>query len=928
VVTRTAPAPHETSPRPERTALPRPTSKRATTPLMKQYLAIKEAHPREVLFFRMGDFYEMFFEDAELVSRVLGIAQTTRASGSDGAYAMAGFPHHALDRYLPRMIANGHRVAICEQVEDPATVKGKRVVKREVIEVVTPGTLTDERLLDERQTNYLLGIHVDRRKRRAGLAWFEASSGRFQVTEAPLDGLGAELERIGPAEIVIADKLLTAGDRGAELAGTADEPWEFGFLSSLQRAAPVSGVADWAFRPAAALEALCDGFGVQTLKGMGLADEATYVPAAHAVINYVSEMKPGYLDRLDRFGRGIELFHHEEHLALDPATARCLEITRPLRDGSAGREATLCGALDRTKTAMGSRLFREWLLAPLCGVEAIERRQDAVEALIGAPAAHEALSKALGQVYDLERLAARAASKRVGPRDLAALRDSLARLPEVQAAARGAVAALPAKESKEDFFGEAGPLLCEIADRLAPLAPLQERLASALAERPAASIREGQVLAKGLSKELDRLRSVTEDAGAALREFQERESEATGIPSLKVGYNKVFGYYLEVTQAHKAKVPERYIRKQTLKSCERFLTPELKELESEILTARERTEALETQLLSELKDEVAEAGAAILGSAAAAAELDVLSGLATLSRERDYVRPQLRKDTAIKIVQGRHPVLDAGEARARFVPNDLELGRDAGRLHLITGPNMAGKSTYIRQAALLVLLAQTGSFVPAQSAEIGVCDRIFARVGAGDELAQGLSTFMVEMTETANILRHATKRSLVILDEVGRGTSTYDGVSLAWAIAEHLHDAVEARTLFATHYHELTGMAALRAGVRNRNVAIEERDGEITFLHQIVPGSADRSYGIHVARLAGVPPTVLRRAQLILGQLEQGTFDPGAIAPAPREPERQLALFSSPSEDPLRARLREVKLDATTPIDALLLLQELQGLLE
>ncbi|MBL4849272.1 MAG: DNA mismatch repair protein MutS [Planctomycetes bacterium] len=895
---------------------------------MKQYLEIKEAHPREVLFFRMGDFYEMFFEDAELVSRVLGITQTTRASGSAGAYAMAGFPYHALDRYLPRMIKAGYRVAICEQVEDPALVKGKRVVKRAVIEVVTPGTLTDERLLDERKANYLLGIHVDRRRRKVGLAWFEASSGRFQVGETPLDSLDAELERIGPAEIVIADKVLGVADRGAERAGSDEEPWEFGFVARLSRVAPVSGVADWAFRPAAALEALCEGFAVKTLKGMGLSDEATYVPAAHAVINYVSDMKPGYLDNLDRFGRGIELYHHEEHLALDPATARCLEITRPLRDSGGGQEATLFGALDRTQTAMGGRLLREWLLAPLCGVEAIERRQEAVEALLAAPGAHQSLSAALRQVYDLERLAARAASKRVGPRDLAALRDSLARLPEVGEAARGAVAAIPAKESEEDFFAEQAPLLCEIADRLAPLAPLQELLGLALEDRPAATIREGRVLRTGRSPELDRLRSVTEDAGTALREFQEREVELTGIPSLKVGYNKVFGYYLEVTQAHKNKVPERYIRKQTLKTCERFLTPELKELETEILSARERADELEGALLAELKDEVAQAGAAILTSAAAAAELDVLSGLATLAREGDYVRPALRKDTRIKIIQGRHPVLDVGEARARFVPNDLEMGPDTGRMHLITGPNMAGKSTYIRQAALLVLMAQTGSFVPAVSAEIGVCDRIFARVGAGDELAQGLSTFMVEMTETANILRHATKRSLVILDEVGRGTSTYDGVSLAWAIAEHLHDVVEARTLFATHYHELTGMAALRAGVRNRNVAVEERGNEITFLHQIVPGSASRSYGIHVARLAGVPPVVLRRAHTILGQLEEGTFDPGAPPQAPRDPERQLGLFNSVSEDPLRARLRELSLDETTPMDALLLLQELQGLLE
>ena len=926
MVTRSALAPHETESRAERRALPRPESATASTPLMRQYLEIKEAHPREVLFFRMGDFYEMFFEDAKLVSRVLGITQTTRASGSDGAYAMAGFPYHALDRYLPRMIAAGHRVAICEQVEDPSQVQGKRIVKREVIEVVTPGTLTDERLLEERRSNYLLGVHLDRRRRRVGLAWFEASSGRFLVGEVPSEDLETELERIGPAEIVVADKVLGASDRSQDRSED-EAPWERAFCASLARAAPVSSTADWAFRPAAALESLCEGFGVKTLKGMGLDDEASYVPAAHAVIHYVSEMKPGYLEHLDRFGRGIELYHPEEHLALDPATARCLEITRTLRDGNAGREGTLLGAIDRTQTAMGGRLLREWLLAPLRGVEAIERRQDALQALLDAPAEHEALSRALHQVYDLERLAARAASGRVSPRDLAALRDSLARLPEVQAAALAAAARGPAS-CEDDFFGAEPPLLCAIAARLAPLAPLQARLAQSLCERPAAAIREGRVVAEGVSPELDRLRSVTEDASVALREFQEREAEATGIPSLKVGYNKVFGYYLEVTQANRAKVPARYVRKQTLKHAERFLTPELKELESEILTARERAEALETALLAELREVVAAAGASILASAGAAAELDVLSSFTTLARQGDYVRPKLRKDTKIRIVQGRHPVLDVGEGRERFVPNDLELGQEAGRLHLITGPNMAGKSTYIRQCALLVLLAQTGAFVPASEAEIGVCDRIFARVGAGDELAQGLSTFMVEMTETANILRHATKRSLVILDEVGRGTSTYDGVSLAWAIAEHLHDLVEARTLFATHYHELTGMAALRAGVRNRNVAVEERGNEITFLHQIVPGSADRSYGIHVARLAGVPPAVLKRAAVILAQLEQGSFDPGAAPPTPREPERQLGLFNSVSEDPVRARLREVAVEQTTPLEALLLLQELRGLLE
>ncbi|MGE0706851.1 MAG: DNA mismatch repair protein MutS [Planctomycetota bacterium] len=956
---RTEPAPHEVqSDAPEGRARsaphPRPASEQATTPLMKQYLEIREEHPGEVLFFRMGDFYEMFYEDAELVSRVLGIALTSRASGSDGCYAMAGFPHHALDRYLPRMIAAGHRVAICEQVEDPALVKGKRVVRREVIEVITPGTLTDERLLEERRSNYLLALHLPRRNARScGLAWFEASSGRFQVAEVELEALEGELARIAPAEVLLAERVQREGsarqradqDHGLE----AEEPTAAGrVLAALAGVAPVTPVPDWVTRPEAALERLCERMAVKTLAGLGLQDAASYVPAAHAVLHYVSEVKPGYLDRFDRFGRGIELYRPAEHLALDPATARCLEITRPLRDGSqgggGGREATLLGAIDRTQTAMGCRLLREWLLAPLRQVAAIEARQDAVAALLAAPAAHEALVRGLRQVYDLERLAARAASGRASPRDLASLRDSLARLPEVQAAARAAreAGAPPAP-------GGLAParLLDAIADRLDPLQPLCAALAAALQERPAASVREGKVLARGYDAELDRLRRATDDVAELLAEFQAREQERTQIPSLKVGYNKVFGYYLEVTAAHRKKVPERYVRKQTLKHVERFLTPELKELEGEILTARERAEQLETELLAALRERVADAGAALLASSAAAAELDVLAALATLARERGYVRPRVREGGRLWIAEGRHPVLDLGEGRERFVPNDVELeaggpqqpgARDAsagpGSLHLITGPNMAGKSTYIRQVALLVLLAQTGSFLPAREAEVGVVDRIFARVGAGDELAQGLSTFMVEMTETANILRHASAQSLVILDEVGRGTSTYDGVSLAWAIAEHLVAAVGARTLFATHYHELTGMAALEPGVRNRNVAVEERGAEISFLHRIVPGSADRSYGIHVARLAGVPPRVLARAKVILRQLEDGTFDPTAgigagtgVAMGGSEPAlAQLPLFGVVGEDRLRARLRELVVEETTPLEALLLLQELKRL--
>jgi len=892
----------------------RPPSASAATPLMRQYLSIKEEHPDEVLFFRLGDFYEMFFEDAETVARVLGIVCTKRSTGPD-SYPMAGFPVHAVDRYLPRLIAQGYSVAICEQVEDPATVKGKRIVERKVIEVITPGTLTSDTLLDERSANFLLAVHLPRGRasRACGLAWFEVSSGRFLVAEVDRDALEAEVLRIGPAEVLVADGLL----RKAE---TDDDPPPE--VALLARHAPLAGVPDWVLGRERALDDLKERYGVATLAGLGLEDRAPYVPAACAALHYVTQKKPGLLDHLGEMGRGIERFQPEAHLCLDPATSRCLEITAPLREGG-GRSATLLGAIDRTRTAMGGRLLREWLMAPLRDVARIAARQDAVAALVGAPDALDDLGAALAQVYDLERLAARAASGRAGPRDLAALRDSLARLPAVEAAALAAAGGSPA------------PLLEETAARLDPLDALCRDLEATLVEKPAAAPKDGRVIAEGRSEELDGIRSEASDVNGALARFQEREVERTGIPSLKIGFNKVFGYYLEVTQAHRKKVPADYVRKQTLKSCERFLTPELKELEGRILSARDRAEQLEQALFAELRTRVAGQARALIASAEAAARLDVLAGLARLARERGWVRPVVSEGAGLRIEGGRHPVLDLQEGHERFVPNDLVIGGDAGTVHVITGPNMAGKSTYIRQSALLVLLAQTGAFLPVDAAEVGVVDRVFARVGSGDELAHGLSTFMVEMTETANILRHATDRSLVILDEVGRGTSTYDGVSLAWAIAEYLHDRTRARTLFATHYHELTGMAAVRTGVRNMNVKVEERGDEVFFLHRVVPGSADRSYGIHVARLAGVPSRVLARAQVILRQLEGGTFDAGAVRDAerPREAaaeadDAQLGLFQTVAEDALRARLREVEVEATTPLDALALLAELKGLAE
>ncbi len=713
--------------------------------------------------------------------------------------------------------------------------------------------------------------------------------------------------------------------------GDAPFESELGLARVVQRAVPGSALApapDWAFDEKAALAFLREKLGVATLAGFDVDDGSPCVGASHALLRYAEEKKPGFLGHI----REVVRHRPEAHVAIDAATARCLELVETLR----GREraGSLLGALDATRTAMGGRLLREWMLSPLRDVEAIEARQDAIAALIETRGALDAVREGLAKVYDLERLAGRVSSGRATPRDLAALRDSLGHLPALRKEALGA------SSPRKGLTPRAGGRLRDVAARLDPLAPLLERLGRTLVAQPAATASEGEIIAVGVSSELDELREIARDATAHLARFQAQEIEKTGIPSLKVGYNSVFGYYIEVTQAHRDKVPDEYIRKQTLKNCERFLTPELKELEGKILTARERAEGLEASLLRELKDEVARAAPQLLASARAVAELDALAGLAYVARERGYVRPRVAAHGGLAIVAGKHPVLAATEGEP-FVPNDLLLSDlkadeaprkdDEGRIIVITGPNMAGKSTYIRQTALLVLLAQVGSFVPAESAEVGICDRIFARVGAADDLARGLSTFMVEMTETANILRHATDRSLVVLDEVGRGTSTYDGVSIAWAIVEHLHDQTRCRALFATHYHELVGLASTKRWVANRTCAIRETrasskggPGQIVFLRKIVPGAADRSYGLHVARLAGVPGTVVERAEEILHGLESGSFD-ALHAPEKEAPTSQLGLFAAPLER-ITSRLRAFDPDRTTPLDALLILSELKEL--
>jgi DNA mismatch repair protein MutS len=919
----------------------RPRAVDAKTPLLKQYLTLKEAHEDEVLFFRCGDFYEMFYDDAETVSKALGLVLTTRGPGQEEC-PMCGIPHHAIDRYLPRLIRMGFRVAICEQMEDPKSVQGKRIVERAVIEVITPGTLTDEKLLDEKEPCWLLAVNRPKRG-SLGLAWIDVSTGRFYVTDVPREAqaLEDELARVRPREVLIPEAAVRAL---ADTPGSPAQPidTDLGLAQVVRRALPgaaLGAAPDWAFDGEQALVFLREKLGVATLACFDVEDRSPCVAAGHALLRYAEEMKPGFLKHV------TEIVRHrpEAHVAIDAATARCLELVETLR----GREraGSLLGTIDASRTAMGGRLLREWMLSPLRDIAAIEARQDAIEALLGNKGALESVRDGLAKVYDLERLAGRVSSGRATPRDLAALRDSLAHLPALREKALEA----SAKPAPFPASGGAGGRLVSVAAKLDPLAPLSARLEKTLVPQPAASPSDGEIVAAGIDPELDELRGIARDATSHLARFQAREVERTGIPSLKVSYNSVFGYYIEVTQTHRDKVPEDYVRKQTLKNCERFLTPELKELEGKILTARERAEGLEATLLRELKDEVASAAPSLLSSARAVAELDAIASLAQVARDRGYVRPRVRPHSGTAIVAGKHPVLDAASTGEPFVPNDLLLedlpagpvpdgpgNEEKGRILVITGPNMAGKSTYIRQTALLVLLAQIGSFLPAASAEIGICDRIFARVGAADDLARGLSTFMVEMTETANILRHATERSLVVLDEVGRGTSTYDGVSIAWAIVEHLHDHVRCRALFATHYHELVGLARTKALVANRTCAVREtprgkgkgQPGDVVFLRKIVPGGADRSYGLHVARLAGVPEPVVARAQKILAGLESGSFDALHARPAePETPKAQLALFESPRER-IAARLRSFDPNRTTPLDALVILSELKALAE
>src|SRR5437870_4624401 len=841
---------------------------------MQQYREIKARYPQTILFFRMGDFYEMFEDDARLAARELGLTLTSRNNGGAAEVPLAGVPVKAGTEYLRRLIAKGHRVAICEQIEDPKLAKG--LVRREVVETITPGTVLAEDWLERKRNNFLLAL--DPRGTAPGLAALDLSTGELALETVPLEDLASALARYEAPEVV-----LPAGCELALLPGR-------GSCAVTEREA-------WEFDPELAREDLARTFRLASLDGLGIepGDRAA-VGAAGALLRYARELKPGGLPHLAR----PRVLRRGDVLPLDEMTRRNLELVEPLRPGAAG--ATLLEALDRTTTPMGARLLRRWLLAPLVDPAAINARLDAVDVLVHDPRGRDRVREALDGVRDLERLAGRAALGRATPRELGALRDSILRLPDVRAALDG----LEAR-------GRAA-LLERAAERFDLLADLGDELARALVERPPAQAPDGDAIRAGYDRELDEVKDARDGGKQYIASLQARERERTGIASLKVGFNQVFGYYIEVTNPHKDRVPGDYERRQTLSGAERFVTPELKEYEAKVLGAEERIAAREAELVDALRARIAQAIARVQASAGIVAELDVWGGLADLAHREAYVRPHVTGDFVLDLEASRHPVVERMMARETFIPNDVRLD-EGGRVILLTGPNMAGKSTLLRQVGLCVLLAQVGSFVPARRAVIGVVDRLFTRVGASDNLVRGQSTFMVEMSETSAILHGATSRSLVLLDEIGRGTSTYDGVAIAWAVTEHLHNVIGCKTVFATHYHELTQLTEELAHARNFNVVVREAGDEIVFLHRLEPGGADRSYGIHVGRLAGLPAAVVERAWQVLKLLEAGHHV--AHQPPPTAPDaQQLGLFA-PGTHPLLAELDRLDVNALSPLEAL-----------
>jgi DNA mismatch repair protein MutS len=852
------------------------------TPLMEHWREMKSRNPGAILLYRLGEFYETFYEDAEVASRVLGLTLTSRNNGGAADVPLAGVPAKAMSGYLRQLVSQGYRVAICEQMEDPKNAKG--VVRREVVETITPGAAFADDLLDHARNNFLCALSLA--GAHAGIAAADLSTGELRLILCDAADLEPFLARLAPSEMVLVRGESAPAPRGP----TGEGP----LVTERER---------WEFDPALAADALRKQFGVASMEAFGIGDaDALAVGAAGALLRYLHELQPQGIPHLAR----PVIERAGGAMPLDEMTRRNLELVESLRGGDRG--GTLIDVLDRTATPMGARLLRSWILTPLTERAPINARLDAVAALVSDALARETLRTALDGVRDVERLASKAAAGRATPRELGALGASLARLPAVSGAARR--------------VGEAG-VVTELLGKWDDCAELSTELARGLVDRPPAAIGDEEAIRAGFDAELDEMRALQRGGRDAIARIQTAERARTGITSLKVGYNKVFGYYIEITNANRELVPADYQRRQTLAGAERYVTPELKEYEEKVLTAGERIELRERALFEALRSRAGAAIARLQCVAAILAQLDVLAALAEVAAREGYARPEMTDDFALDITGGRHPVVERMMPRDKFIPNDVSLTGDA-RMIILTGPNMAGKSTILRQIGLIVLMAQIGSFVPASRARIGIVDRVFTRVGASDNLVRGQSTFMVEMSETSAILHTATRRSLVLLDEIGRGTSTYDGVSIAWAVSEHLHDAIGCKTVFATHYHELTQLAEERAAVRNYTVAVREVGDEVLFLHTLIAGGADRSYGIEVGRLAGLPQGVVARARALLHLLEaEHRVAPHGAAPREERAEEQLALFASVPH-PVIERLRGVDLDNLTPVRALQLLAELQ----
>ena len=853
-----------------------------TTPLRRQYLEIKRRYPHAILFFRLGDFYETFDEDAETVARELEITLTSRPVSKNQRVPLAGIPHHSLESHLGKLIARGYKVAICEQMEPP---KGGNLVDRQVVRVVTPGTLVEENLLAGAANNFLAAYVPE--DGLAGLAHVDVSTGEFGCFQAEAAEAALEIERLAPAELLLPQGITPPGNSTGTLT-------------------PLGGHA---FEAEAAEARLLSHFGTASLDGLGLAGQSLAARAAGAILDYLEENQQAVLNHISRLAyQGDAGF-----MTVDANTARNLELFKPLIPDS--EHSPLFGVLDQTKTAMGARLLRRWLGRPLLDITEIQKRQDGIQLFVDSAVRRTRTAAILSKIPDLERLLARVSTAAAGspaasvPRDLVALGRGLDAVDKL----RETVEHGPSSGSGKHVVRE------EMIAGLHPCREVVELVGAAMTDDPSA---DGQVIRPGFSKDLDSLRETARDARQYLAEMERRERERSGIKSLKVGYNRVFGYYIEVSKANARAVPEEYQRKQTLVGGERYTTPELQEHEYKVLHAQEEQQELERSLLRQVCSQVAAHGQRILETAAAVALVDVSCGLAEAAGSYGYARPVVDDGDAIVIRDGRHPAVERMMPVGTFVPNDTQLSCSDAQVVLLTGPNMAGKSTYLRQVALIVLMAQVGSFVPAREARIGVVDRIFSRIGALDDIAAGRSTFMVEMLETAAMLHNATPRSLLIFDEIGRGTSTYDGMAIARAVVEFIHNRPEAaaKTLFATHYHELTELAAFLPRVRNYNVAVAEEEGRVVFLHRILPGGADRSYGVHVAQLAGLPRPVIARAQEILEQLE--TAKPPAASSAERaERAAQLPLFGR--EDGLRKELSALEVDGMTPLEAMTKLYEL-----